>query len=184
MREPKGWRSSLLRILTLLIGVCGPCAAEDTERERRHRKLDFMVGSWTTRASLDRGEEEKREMRGEAEIGWAVGDSWLRHELRADVPGRDEVHVSLMMNYTPPKEMYNMYMFDHFGGEAGVFYGDWNDDGAIELTAEFVEEDGSNNYQRLTLRPVSADEFRFSRAFSNDGEHYHFALEIVYTRRR
>ena len=88
-----------------------------------------------------------------------------------------------MMNYSPGKKMYNFYMFDHFGGEAGAFYGDWTDEKEIVLTAKFEEEDGSTSYQRFTLARISADEIWISRAFSDDGKHYHFELKGVYTRK-
>ncbi len=89
-----------------------------------------------------------------------------------------------MMNYSPTKKMYNFYMFDHFGGEAGTFYGDWNASNEIALTAKFEEEDGTVSYQRFTLAPVSADEIQFNRAFSDDGDNYHFELKGVYTRKK
>ena len=40
------------------------------------------------------------------------------------------------------------------------------------LTAKFAEEDGTTSYQKFTLTPVSADEIRINRAFSDDGIHY------------
>ncbi len=88
------------------------------------------------------------------------------------------------MNFSPSKEMYNFYMFDHFGGEAGAFYGDWTGEKQLVLTAKFEEDDGSESHQKLTLSRVSDDEIWVSRAFSDDGTNYHFEVKGVYTRKK
>ena len=75
-----------------------------------------------------------------------------------------------------------MCSFDSFGGEAGLFYGDWVDARTLVVTAQFTEDDGSTSYQKFTLIHRSDNEIRFNRAFSDDGSEYHFELDGVYTR--
>ena len=91
--------------------------------------------------------------------------------------------MASMMNYSPDRNAYNFYMFDHFGGEAGTFYGDWVDKNTLVLTAKFEEEDGITSYQKFTLIKISKREIGISRAFSDDGEHYHFELKGTYRRK-
>ena len=52
------------------------------------------------------------------------------------------------------------------------------------MTAKFEEDDGSESYQKFTLTRVSEDEIWISRAFSDDGSHYHFEVKGVYTRKK
>ncbi len=176
-----------LVLLAVAAAVVAPVvlpASADASRDDQHAKLDFLVGDWDTTHSLPSSGGGTTIVHGDAVIEWAVGHSWLRHEFQADFPGRGRVFMTNLMNYSPNKEMYNFYMFDHFGGEAGTFYGDWVDEKEIVLTASFEEEDGTVSYQKFTLTPVSADEIWFSRAFSDDGEKYHFELKGVYTRKK
>ena len=170
-------------VVAFLLPIGLPIAAEET-RDQQQEKLNFLVGTWDTAHSIPSRDGEPTVVRGEAVISWAVGDSWLRHEFEAEFPGRGRVSMTNLMNYSPTKKMYNFYMFDHFGGEAGAFYGNWNASNELVLTARFEEEDGSVSYQKFTLARVSADEIRFNRAFSNDGETYHFELRGVYTRNK
>lgn len=163
--------------------LLGSPLAADTVRDEMHERLGFLVGKWSTSHAVPSGEGEMMTAQGEAVIEWVVGDSWLRHEFHADVPGRGEVFETHMMNFSPPRGMYSFYLFDHFGGEAGSFYGGWIDDSEIVVTAEFVEDDGTTSYQKYTLTPVSEDEIWISRAFSDDGVSYHFEVKGVYTRK-
>ncbi len=192
--RPQQTRNSILasclvgtttRVAAVLLAFAGGVpAAADAARDEQHKKLDFLVGVWSTSHAVPAGDGEARIVLGEAVIEWVVGKSWLRHEFEAEFPGRGRVFMTNMMNYSLTKKMYNFYMFDHFGGEAGQFYGDWRVSNEIVLTAMFAEEDGTTSYQRFTLTPVSADEIRFNRAFSDDGDNYHFELEGVYTRKK
>ncbi len=175
-------KQKLVCVLVALLALAGTASTADTSTEK-HETLGFMVGNWTTSHTIPAGDGEPTVVRGEAVIEWVVGDRWLREEFRGDFPGRGEVFMTTMMNFSPDKKMFNFYLFDHFGGEAGTFYGDWNGDAGIVLTAKFLEEDGTTSYQKFTLKPVSANEIRINRAFSDDGEHYHFELEGVYTRK-
>ncbi len=167
--------------LALMLLSEGSVAA-DAIRDQQHERLGFLVGAWNTSHSIPSGDGETRVVKGKAVIEWSVGSSWLLHEFEADFPGRGQVFMTTLMNYSPPKKMYNFYMFDHFGGEAGAFYGDWNSENELILTASFTEEDGSTSYQRMTLKPISTDEIWILRAFSDDGESYHFEAKGVYTR--
>ena len=153
-------------------------------RDQQHEKLNFLVGAWNTSHTVPAGDGETTIVLGKAVIEWVVGKSWLRHEFEAEFPGRGRVFMTTMMNYSPTKKMYNFYMFDHFGGEAGQFYGDWGDSTEIVLTAMFEEEDGTTSYQKFTLTPVSTEEISINRAFSDDGDNYHFELKGVYTRKK
>ena len=189
LRENCNWilASSLgtaIHAAVILLALGGLPAAADATREEQHTKLSFLVGTWNTSHAVPSGDGEVTTVNGEAVIEWVVGKSWLRHEFQAEFPGRGRVFMTSMMNYSPTKKLYNFYMFDHFGGEAGVFYGDWGPGNEIVLTAKFVEEDGTTSYQKFTLTPVSADEIRFDRAFSDDGDNYHFELKGVYTRKK
>ena len=171
-------------IAAVLLALAGLPASADVTRDKQHEKLNFLVGTWSTSHTVPSGDGKTTIVLGEAVIEWVVGKSWLRHEFQAEFPGRGQVFMTNMMNYSPTKKMYNFYMFDHFGGEAGKFYGDWSSSNEIVLTAMFEEEDGTSSYQKFTLTPVSADEIRINRAFSDDGENYHFELKGVYTRKK
>ncbi len=191
--RPQPTRNSILasclvgttaRVAAVLLAFAGGLpAAADATRDEQHKKLNFLVGVWNTSHAVPSGDGEATIVLGEAVIEWVVGKSWLRHEFEAEFPGRGRVFMTNMMNYSPTKKMYNFYMFDHFGGEAGAFYGDWRVSNEIVLTAMFEEEDGTTSYQKFTLTPVSADEIRINRAFSADGDNYHFELKGVYTRK-
>ena len=165
-----------------LLALAGSPVAADGLREEMHERLGFLVGNWTTSHSLPSGAGELVTVRGEAVIEWAVGGSWLRHEFHTEIPGRGEVFETHLMNFSPSREEYSFYLFDHFGGEAGIFHGGWIDEEEIVVTAEFAEEDGSTSYQKYTLTPVSENEIWISRAFSDDGVDYHFEVRGVYTR--
>ena len=172
-------------ILFLVVNFPHLATAQDAGTESKSDKnemLSFLVGVWNTEHTLPVREGEPVIVRGEATIEWEVGGRWLQHEFHADFAERGDVFMTTMMNYSPSKKMYNFYMFDHFGGDAGVFYGDWISENAIEVTAKFEEEDGSQSYQKFTLTKVSNSEVWISRAFSRDGKHYHFELKGVYTR--
>ena len=168
--------------LVLLALSPAPSTADDSTRDQQHERLAFLLGTWSTSHTISSGDGKTTVVQGNATIEWSVGSSWLRHEFQANFPGRGQVFMTGMMNYSPSKHMYNFYMFDHFGGEAGIFYGDWKDDQEIVLTAEFTERDGGTSHQKITLKPISAEEIWVSRAFSDDGEHYHFEAKGVYTR--
>ena len=172
---------SVLAIVLLVAGASQTAAAT---REERYEKLDFLVGDWITSHTIPSTDGEATVVQGTATIEWVLGRSWLRHEFHAEFPGRGDVYIANMMNYSPSKKLYNFYLFDHFGGEAGVFYGDWTGEKEIVLTARFAEEDGGASYQKFTLTRVSEDEIWISRAFSDDGEHYHFEVKGVYTREK
>ena len=171
--------SALLGVLAL----AAPAAAQDPVREEKHRQLEFLVGEWTTRHDVPSAGGESMTIEGEATIEWTVGGSWLRNEFRAEVPGRGEAFETHMINFSPTRGQYTLHLFDHFGGEAGNFYGDWIDDEEIVVKAEFTEDDGSTSHQKYTLTPVSDDEIRITRAFSDDGIAYHFEVKGVYTRK-
>ncbi len=137
-----------------------------------NKKLNFLVGEWNTAYTLPAREGEPVTFEGEARIEWSVGGRWLLHEANANFPGRGEVFMTTLMNYSSRKKMYNLYLFDHFGGDAGVFYGNWTSEkNAIVVTAKFEEDDGSESHQKFTLTKVSLQEIWFSRAFSRDGKH-------------
>lgn len=174
-------RSRLMSVVVTAM-LFAASVADAEIREGKHRKLDFLVGNWSTSHAVPSADGGSTTVLGDATIEWALGGSWLSFEFHAEFPGRGEVHTANMMNYSPSKEMYNFYLFDHFGGEAGVFYGDWSGDEEIVLTAKFEEGDGSASFQKFTLTPVSEDEIWISRAFSDDGDHYHFEVKGVYTR--
>ncbi len=165
---------------TLLLALHGSAlAAEPTEQNTR---LSFMVGEWTTEHQAPSDDGETIPVLGNATIEWTLGGTWLRHDFDADFPGRGPVFMSLMMNFVPGKNVYNICMFDHFGGDVGVFYGDWRDEKTLEFKARFEETDGSTSHQKITLTNVSDTELWVTRGFSDDGEHYHFELKGVYTR--
>ena len=54
---------------------------------------------------------------------------------------------------------------------------------AARRAGKYEEEDGTSSYQKFTLIKISKSEIGFSRAFSDDGEHYHFELKGVYRRK-
>ena len=170
-------------VLYILLVLLGSFQATADERAEFQKKLDFMVGTWETEHTIPSREGEPTTVKGDATIEWVLQGSWLRHEFHAEFPGRGEVAMASMMNYSPDRKAYNFYMFDHFGGEAGTFYGDWVDKKTLVLTARFEEEDGTSSYQKFTLIKISKREIGFSRAFSDDGEHYHFELKGVYRRK-
>ena len=151
---PKSCRWSVHAVAVVLL-VSGAASGSAEIREERHRMLDFLVGSWSTSHDVPSREGDKTTVLGNATIEWAVGNSWLRFEFHAEFPGRGDVHTANMMNYSPAKKMYNFYLFDHFGGEAGVFYGDWNAEEELVLKASFEEDDGTTSHQRFTLTRVS-----------------------------
>ena len=91
--------------------------------------------------------------------------------------------MMLMMNWSPEKEAYNCCLFDKSGGEPGLFYGDWVDDDTLVLEAKFKDGGGGVDHQRFTFVKVSENRFTLSRAFSDDGEHYHFEITGTYTRK-
>ncbi len=169
--------------LSILLMLLGSFQATADERTEFQKKLDFLVGTWETEHTIPSGEGKPTVVKGEATIEWVLGGAWLRHEFRADFPGRGKVAMANMMNYSPDRKAYNFYMFDHFGGEAGTFYGHWADKNTLVLTAKFEEEDGTSSYQKFTLIKIAKSEIGFSRAFSDDGEHYHFELKGVYRRK-
>lgn len=173
--------TAIAALLTLL-SLAGYPLSADTDRDEMHRRLDFLVGSWSTSHAMPSRDGQAQTVVGRAVIEWTLGGSWLRHEFEAEVPGRGRVFETHMVNFVSARDEYVLYLFDHFGGEAGSFYGSWADDDSIVLTAEFPEEDGSTGYQRYTLVPVSDDEIWISRAFSDDGVDYHFEVKGVYSR--
>ena len=148
-----------------------------------NEKLSFMVGIWETTHTAPSRQGEPTVIKGEANIEWVVGSAWLRHQFQGEFPGRGTVFTTHMINYSTPKKQYNFTMFDHFGGDAGVFYGDWMNERTLVVTASFKEEDGTTSYQKFTVTRVSKDEIHFDRAFSDDGNHYHFEVKGIYNRK-
>ncbi len=169
-------------ILAALAAATGLALCQS--RAEQQDKLDFLVGEWRTVHTAPSREGEPTVIKGEATIAWVLGGAWLRHEFQADFPGRGKVFTTHMINYSTPKKKYNFTMFDHFGGEAGVFHGDWETEKALVVTAKFEEDDGSTSFQKFTVTRVSEDEIWFSRAFSDDGKRYHFEVKGVYTRKK
>ena len=169
-------------MIVVLVGATSTAVCQS--RTEQHEKLGFLVGEWQTTHTAPSREGEPTVIKGEAAITWVLGGAWLRHDFQADFPGRGRVFTTHMINYSPSKKKYNFYMFDHFGGEAGVFYGDWVSEMVLVVTATFEEDDGSLGYQKFTVTRVSNNEIWFSRAFSDDGNHYHFEVKGVYTRKK
>ena len=171
-----------VRIVVLIGFVTASAVAVSDSREEQHAKLSFLVGKWDTSHEIPAPNAEATVVRGEATIDWVMGEAWLRHEFHAEFPGRGPVFMTNLMNFSVAKNMYNLYLFDHFGGDAGVFYGDWVDGKSLVFTARF-DVDGETSYQKFTLTPVSDDELWFTRAFSDDGVHYHFEVKGVYKKK-
>ena len=173
-------------ILLMLVGTLSLASAQDPAertRQQRNERLQFMVGKWTTVHEVPRSNGASTSFMGEATIDRAVGGTYVRQEWRARMEGRGEFFMMLMMNWSPEKQMYNCCLFDKSGGEPGLFYGDWVDDNTLVLKAQFKEPDGGVDHQRFTFVKVSEKEFTLSRAFSDDGEKYHFEVTGTYTRK-
>lgn len=158
-------------------------AEELKTQQERNAQLEFMVGHWATENEVPGREGAATTFSGEARIRRVCGGTFLCHEWSGRMEGRGEMSAMLMMNYSPSKGMFNCTLFDKSGGEPGFFYGDWTDENTLVFKAKFVEEDGSESQQRFTIVKVNKDTFRFDRAFSDDGEHYHFEVPGTYTRR-
>ena len=156
----------------------------DQTRQERNERLQFMVGEWSTVHEVPGRDGGVTTFAGEASIDRAVGGTYVRHEWHASMEGRGDFFMMLMMNWSPEKEMYNCCLFDKAGGEPGLFYGDWTDDDTLLVKAQFKDDDGGADHQRFTFVSVSASEFTLSRAFSDDGEHYHFEVKGTYTRKK
>lgn len=169
-----------LATVTAFQSVCSGQADQgdsDKLRKTNNEKLSFMVGNWATEHNT--GNEVAK---GQAKIDWAVGGSWLRHDFRGKRSNGDEFFMTHTMNYSVTKKSYNCVMFDQFGGEPGIFYGNWVDENTLEIKAKFTEEDGTESFQRFIIQKTSEDEFKFNRGFSDDGKNYHFELEGTYKR--
>ena len=172
----------LIGISALLVIGLQDADAPDRQHER-NAELEFMVGEWTTVHEVPSRDGPSTTFTGEALIDRAVGGTFVRHVWSGVLEGRGELHMMLMMNYSPAKMMFNCCLFDRSGGEPGIFHGDWIDESTLVVKAKFVEENGSESHQRFTFIKVHEDIFRLSRAFSDDGEHYHFEVTGTYTRK-
>ncbi len=157
--------------------------APEEIRQERNERLQFMVGEWTTVHKVPGRDGGSTSFGGEASIDRAVGGTFVRHDWRGRMEGRGEFFMMLMMNWSPEKEMYNCCLFDKAGGEPGLFYGDWIDDDTLVVKAQFDGADGGADHQRFTFVKVSDNVFTLSRAFSDDGERYHFEVTGTYTRK-
>ncbi len=170
----------------VLIGllVAGGAVAQDTKTQQDYNaELEFMVGEWTTEHSVPDRDGGATTFPGRASIERAVGGTFVAHEWSGAMEGRGEFAMLLMLNYSPAKQMFNCTMFDHSGGEPGILHCDWTDENTLVLEARFAEDDGSVSHQRLTFVKVDPNVFTLARAFSDDGEHYHFEVTGTYTRR-
>lgn len=165
-----------------------PALAQEGEQgseiqQARNAELDFMLGEWTTVHEVPGRDGNSMIVEGEASIRRAVGGTFVHLEWKGTMEGRGDVFTLLMLNYSPAKGVFNCTLFDNFGGEPGIFHGDWVDESRLALRASFTEEDGSVSHQRFTFAKVDGDTFTLARAFSDDGETYHFEVTGTYTRR-
>ena len=158
-------------------------AEEGKTQEQYNAELDFMVGEWTTEHLVPGQDGDTTTVLGQASIQRAVGGTFVAHDWTATMEGRGEIAMLLMLNYSPAKAMFNCTMFDRFGGEPGLFHGDWTDENTLVFKASFTEEDGSVSHQRLTFVKLDVDSFTLARAFSDDGELYHFEVTGTYVRK-
>ena len=156
---------------------------EPSNQQERNAELEFMVGEWVTEHLVPGPDGTSTAVRGNASVRRAVGGTFVSHEWNANMEGRGEVAMMLMLNYSPAKGMFNCTLFDRAGGEPGIFHGDWTDDDTLVFKASFTEEDGAVSHQRFTFVKEDADAFTLARAFSDDGENYHFEVTGPYTRK-
>ena len=163
--------------------LAGAQDASEGIRQERNEQLQFMVGQWTTVHTVPGRDGASTSFNGEASIDRAVGGTYVRHDWRGKMEGRGEFFMMLMMNWSPEKKMYNCCLFDKSGGEPGLFYGDWIDNDMLVVKAQFKDADSGADHQRFTFVKVSENVFTLSRAFSDDGEHYHFEVTGTYTRK-
>ena len=166
----------LISVAFTLSGFQSDQRDPELTRLENNKKLNFMVGHWTTVHKI-----KDQEITGKANIRWSVGGNWLQHEFQGTKPGESEqFYMKHLMNFSVNDDKYCCAMFDSFGGKPGLFFGDWEDKNTLVVIAKFPGTDGSSGFQRLTIKKVSANEFHFNRAFSDDGEKYHFELLGVY----
>ena len=171
-------------VASALLFVGTQDADEQSVQQKRNAELEFMVGEWTTVHELPGRNGKSTTFSGVASIRRTLNGTFVRIEWSGTIEGRGDFSWMLMLNYSPEKKMHNCCLFDPSGGEPGMFYGDWTDENTLVYKASFTEEDGSTTHQRFTFVKVDPDTFTLTRAFSDDGEHYHFEIPGTYTRKK
>lgn len=171
----------------MIVGVLVFAVTQDTDeltkQKKRNAELEFMVGEWNTEHEVPGRDGNNTTFSGEASVRRVVGDTFMCHEWSGTMKGRGKLSMMLMLNYSPAKKMHNCTLFDRSGGEPGIFHGDWTDENTLVYKATFTEEDGSKSHQRFSFIKEDKDTFKLKRAFSDDGENYHFEITGNYTRK-
>ena len=170
-------------ISIVLVSAALAWQPQTAERDIAHQKLDFLVGEWTARIEVDfGGDTSPLTFPAEARFEWALGDTWLRYTFSGEIPDRGSVEILSMINYVPSKHKYNYYLFDHFGSEAGEFWGDWTDEDTFVVHATFEIDGEPTTYQRITWKKLPEGRLGFALGFSDDGKEFKEPIRGVYTR--
>jgi hypothetical protein len=126
-----------------------------------HRKLDPLVGAWTTvNAAVDAEGRETDAVRGRAAIDWTLGGRYLRIDANLEVPGSGTYTWSGFLGYDEPHAEYQWLMVSDLSTGMGVARGQGDPSkGGIRFVLE-LQDPRSGGFARATsvLRVLGPDE--------------------------
>lgn len=126
-----------------------------------HRKLDPLVGAWTTvNAAVDAEGRETDQVAGRAAIDWALGGRYLRIDANLELPGGGTHTWSGFLGYDEPHAEYQWLMVSDLSTGMGVARGQGDPArGGIRFMLE-LQDPRTGGFARATslLRVIGPDE--------------------------
>ena len=173
----------LSTLLLVVLAAVSSAQAQPAQRTAEHDKLNFLVGQWNSHNVMLPGPwGAGGQSEGTMSFRWGLGEMWIVYEYEGEMPVYGLYEGLGLLTYSAPEGKYITYWFDSWGSEAGLYSGQWTEDGKTLYLFRERRWQGQAIFERLGFAPNEDGSVTFSIAMSTDGHNYQESMISTYTK--